>query len=153
MSVILRKAAADDAAEVAEVYLASRKEFLPYAPLAHPDEGVREWVATRLIPTGQVVVAVEDGQVAGMLVSSTARGVSWIDQLYLRPGAVGRGTGSLLLGEALHRLSRPVHLFTFQQNTAALRFYERHGFREISRSDGSENEEKCPDVLLALVGC
>ena len=34
-----------------------------------------------------------------------------------------------------------------QQNTAARMFYERHGFRVVSLSDGSNNEERCPDVL------
>jgi hypothetical protein len=32
----------------------------------------------------------------------------------------------------------------------ALSFYERHGFRAIAFSDGSANEERCPDVLYEL---
>jgi hypothetical protein len=29
-------------------------------------------------------------------------------------------------------------------------FYQRHGFRAASFSDGSVNEESCPDVLYEL---
>jgi hypothetical protein len=42
---------------------------------------------------------------------------------------------------------RPDHLdfWTFQSNTAARRFYERHGFVATDTTDG-ENEERAPDV-------
>ena len=31
-------------------------------------------------------------------------------------------------------------------NTDARRFYERHGFTAVASSDGSDNEEREPDV-------
>ena len=55
---MFRAATAADAAGVAEVYLASRKAFLPFAPLAHADADVRRWVADVLIPAGGVTVLV-----------------------------------------------------------------------------------------------
>lgn len=33
------------------------------------------------------------------------------------------------------------------QNTAARRFYERHGFVPLAYTDGADNEENRPDVL------
>jgi ribosomal protein S18 acetylase RimI-like enzyme len=60
---------------------------------------------------------------------------------------VGQGIGKLLLEGALAHLQLPVRLYTFQANTGARRFYERHGFVAIEFSDGQGNEEKCPDVL------
>ena len=47
------------------------------------------------------------------------------------------------LAKELH----PEHLdlWTFQSNTAARRFYERHGFVAIDATDG-QNEENAPDV-------
>jgi GNAT superfamily N-acetyltransferase len=76
--------------------------------------------------------------------------VSWITHLYLRPARVGRGIGSRLLGHAVGRASPPLRLYCFRQNGAARRFYERHGFVPIAFSDGSGNEERCPDVLYEL---
>ena len=43
----------------------------------------------------------------------------------------------------------PLRLWVFQKNTAALAFYRARGFREVERTDGSRNEEREPDVLLA----
>jgi GNAT superfamily N-acetyltransferase len=71
----------------------------------------------------------------------------WIDQLYLHPSAVGQGIGTLLLSHAIKELGSPIRLYTFQANTGARRFYERHGFKPIAFSDGSSNEEHCADVL------
>jgi len=66
------------------------------------------------------------------------------------PAHVGRRIGSSLLAHALLILPRPILLYTFQANTGARRFYERHGFRAIQFTDGRANEERCPDVLYEL---
>ncbi len=34
-------------------------------------------------------------------------------------------------------------------NRGAQRFYERHGFVEIGRTDGTDNEERAPDIQYA----
>lgn len=150
MNVVLREANDGDAPAVAEVLIASRQRFLPYAPMAHSPMDVRTWVSDTLIPSGRVTVACAPGAVVGVLVTSQADGAAWIDQLYLLPGVVGQGIGSLLLRHGLAGLGRPVRLSTFQANVRAHRFYERHGFRAIAFSDGSTNEEQCPDVLFEL---
>ena len=151
--IILRTATPADAEAVSEVYLASRKRFLPYAPLAHTDQEVRAWIAGSLIPAGGVSVAVLDGQIVGMLslsrdeTSGEKTAAGWIDHLYLHPKAVGQGIGTQLLALAKARLGAPIRLYTFQANQGARRFYERHGFQAIDFGDGSGNEENCPDVL------
>ncbi|AOY01619.1 GNAT family N-acetyltransferase [Jeongeupia sp. USM3] len=144
---VLRPATPDDADAVAGVYLASRKAFLAYAPLAHPDEAVRAWLRHVLLPAGGTTVAEVDGEICGFVSVSTADGVFWIDQLYVRPASVGRAIGSALLNRILDGASGPVRLHTFQANHGARRFYERFGFVAIAESDGSGNEEGCPDVL------
>jgi GNAT superfamily N-acetyltransferase len=78
-----------------------------------------------------------------MMALSKDENIGWIDQLYLRPELVGRGIGSLLLEHARAELNPPIRLYTFQQNHAAMRFYERHGFRPLSFTDGRGNEEHC----------
>jgi RimJ/RimL family protein N-acetyltransferase len=146
-SIIFRPATLSDAEAVSEVYLASRKRFLPYAPLAHTDSEVREWIAANLIPTTEVIVAIQAGQIVGMLSLSRYETTGWIEHLYLLPRAVGQGTGTQLLALAKTRLGSPIRLYTFQANAGARRFYERHGFQAIAFGDGSANEEGCPDVL------
>jgi GNAT superfamily N-acetyltransferase len=76
----------------------------------------------------------------------------WLGQFYLLPSAVGQGIGTQLLAIAKERLGSPIRLYTFQANQEARRFYERHGFRAIAFGDGSDNEERCPDILLEWSG-
>lgn len=130
--------------------MASRKTFLPFAPLAHSDMEVRQWVADVLIPSGNVTVATAVNEPIGMMALSHDEQLDWIDQLYLHPSAVGRGIGSKLLERAMQELGSLIRLYTFQANTASRRFYERHGFRSVAFSDGHANEERCPDVLYEL---
>lgn len=143
----LRPATPADAGAVADVYLASRRTFVAFAPLAHTEEEVRGWIASYLIPSGGVIVAEADGVVVGMMALSREGEIGWIDQLYLHPSVVGLGIGTRLLERAKAELGPPIRLYTFQANAGARRFYERHSFRPIAFSDGSSNEEKCPDVL------
>ena len=147
MSVVFRAATASDAGRVADVYLASRKRFLPFAPLAHSDADVRGWIADVLIPAGGVTVALDGGAIVGMMALSRDGEAGWIDQLYLDPASVARGIGAALLERAKRELGGPIRLHTFQANAGARRFYERHGFRALAFGDGSGNEERCPDVL------
>ena len=152
MNLVLRDARRGDSERVADVYLKSRRTFLDYAAMAHSEAEVRRWVATKLIPSGGVTVAIVDDQIMGMLATSRKESVSWIDQLYLLPGVVGRGIGSRLLELAMAALPAPIRLYTFQQNSGSRRFYERHGFRAIAFGDGSGIEERCPDVLYEFRG-
>lgn len=149
---MLRAAEASDASAVAAVLLESRRAFLPFAPSAHPPEEVQDWVRTMLLPAGRVVVCEIDSQIVGVLVTSENENVAWIEQLYLLPGFTGQGLGSKLLAHAHAILPRPIHLYTFQQNVGARRFYERHGYKAIRFSDGQQNEEQRPDVLYELAG-
>jgi ribosomal protein S18 acetylase RimI-like enzyme len=146
----LRPATVEDAPHISEVILSSRKAFLPYAPIVHPDAEVRQWVREVLVPSGGVTLACAGGSVVGVLVTACESNVSWVNQLYLAPSHTGQGIGTRLLAHALASLERPVRLYTFQANTRASSFYERHGFKAIAFSDGSANEERCPDVLYEL---
>jgi len=152
MNISLRPATPADAEAVADLYLASRKTFVTFAPLAHSEAEVRMWIADILIPSGNVTVTVSGEQVVGMMATAQEDGYSWIDHLYLAPAFVGRGIGSLLLAQAMQQLSPPLRLYTFQENAGARRFYERHDFQAIAFSDGQDNEEHCPDVLYEWAG-
>ena len=146
----LRIAKASDAELVLNILTSSRSAYLPYAPSAHTVSEQRNWITTQLIPTGQVVIAEHNNLAVGVMATSISDGIAWIDQLYISPGNINQGFGTKLLTHALDSLPRPIHLWTFQQNHRARRFYERHGFRAIKQTNGDDNEERCPDVLYEL---
>jgi GNAT superfamily N-acetyltransferase len=139
-----------DSKTIAAIYLASRKECIPYAPLAHSDEAVYSWVAEILIKTDHIIAASKNGEVYGFIATTSDEGCQWINHLYIHPKHCGLGIGSVLLEDALAQMPRPVYLYTFQANTGARRFYERYGFLALEFGNGSSNEEGCPDVLYAI---
>jgi len=147
MKVTLRPATAADAPRVASLLIDTRAAFMPYAPSAHPDDELREWVASHLVPSGGVTVAQAQGRVIAAMATETGDTGAWITQMAVDPSHVGRGIGAQLLAHALRSLARPIRLHTFQANAGARRFYERHGFVAIAFTDGQANEERCPDVL------
>ena len=150
MDCVLRPASGNDAPRVAQLLIETRGQFMPYAPSAHSDAEVREWVAATLVPGGGVIVAEVRGRVLAAMATARDGGCAWITQMAVDPAVVGRGLGSTLLAHALSALPRPIRLYTFQANSGARRFYERHGFAAIQFTDGQGNEEHCPDVLYEL---
>lgn len=100
----------------------------------------------QLIDHGMVWVA-DDGTVRGFL----AREGDYIHGLYVARGARGHGIGSVLIGAAKAACGR-LELYTFVANTGARRFYGRHGFVEIDRSDGADNDEGLPDIFMVWEG-
>ncbi len=95
----------------------------------------------RMIDQGWVTVAETSDGVVGFL----ALNGSDIHSLYLTVSARGQGIGTQLLDHAKARHPQ-LSLFAFQANTDACRFYERHGFAEVARSDGADNDENLPDI-------
>jgi GNAT superfamily N-acetyltransferase len=71
-----------------------------------------------------------------------------VEHLYVRPDAQRAGIGSALLEEAKRGRPNGLRLWVFQRNHAARAFYARHGFVEVRSTDGADNEEREPDVLL-----
>ena len=127
--------------EVARVLRVALDERLPWlAGLHTPDEDLR-WVRDHLLAASQVYGAIEHGKLVGFI----AFREGWIDQLYVLPEAQGRGVGTALLAVATAAWP-DLSLWTFQRNTGARRFYERHGFVAVEETDGADNEEKEPDV-------
>ena len=141
-----RIATQSDANILANLYLASRKEYISFAPLVHSDVAIQQWMHDILIPSTQVWIVEQNGVIIGMMAIAEEQSVNWVEQLYVLPKATGQGVGSLLITKA-KSLHLPIRLHTFQENLGARRFYERHGFKIIAFTDGSGNEERCPDML------
>ena len=72
-----------------------------------------------------------------------------VEHLYVRPDAQRVGIGAALLEAAKARRPAGLRLWVFQRNHGARAFYARHGFAEMELTDGADNEEREPDVLLA----
>lgn len=140
--VVIRRGRASDSDDIAEVWLRARAASVPaIPPSVHGDDEVRDWFREVVLPTREVWVACSGGQIVGLLVLAG----DWIDQLYLAPGWTGHGVGSRLLRIAKQVRPSGLQLWTFQANTGARRFYERHGFVAREETDGA-NEEGAPDV-------
>jgi len=146
--VVVRRATADDAAAVADVWLRSYKAALPGVRQAHTDDEVRGWFRDVVVPERETWVAEADGEVVGLMVLSPGD----LDQLYLDPRWRGRGVGDRLVALAKERSPGGLELWTFQVNGPACRFYERHGFVAVERTDGRANEEREPDVRYVWSG-
>lgn len=149
MQVIIRRARSADAAAAAEIYLRARRAgsaagTIP--PLAHADDEVRGWITHAVIPSLECWLAERaSGDLVGMLVLDA----EWIDQLYVDPDATRAGIGTELIAVAKRQRPERLRLWTFVSNGDAHRFYLRHGFREVERTDGSRNEEGAPDIQYA----
>ncbi|MGR3453659.1 N-acetyltransferase family protein [Pseudooceanicola sp.] len=99
--------------------------------------------ADTLIDRGWTTVAIHGGRVAGFL----AQAGEEIHALYLAPGARGLGIGTRLLGAAKAGNAR-LSLWCFQANRTAREFYRARGFHEMTRTDGTGNDEGLPDIRL-----
>ena len=149
-SGIPRRAVLEDARAVADVLIRSRRAAGDAIPAAvHSDAETREWIRTVVIPEREVwLVEDADGRPLGVLVLAE----DWVDQLYIEPAFTGKGWGSRLIQLAKSRRPAGLQLWTFATNTAAQRFYLRHGFVVAETTDGSGNEEKSPDIRFVWTG-
>jgi len=95
--------------------------------------------------TVSVVLNVDDNEIIGFLASNA----EMINQLYVHVHHQRRGIGTALLQLALERASGTLRLFTFQRNTGAQQFYERHGFQIIHR--GFEESWQLEDIEYEIV--
>lgn len=143
MAIEIRRALPADAPEVAEVFIASQAEALPFLSRLHTPDETRAFIATDVYEKCDVWVAVDAGRIVGMM----ALAGTHLDHLYLLPGEYRRGIGSMLLDKAKELSPQKLTLYAFQVNARARAFYEYHGFMATEFGDGSGNEAGEPDVL------
>ena len=139
----LRGARPEDAADVADVFLAARAGAMPYLPAVHTDEETRAWIRDVVLPGYEVVVAKAAGRLAGF----AALDGGLLGHLYVHPAFQRRGIGDALLARVKELRPGGFRLWVFQRNTGARRFYGRRGFRLVELTDGAGNEEREPDAL------
>lgn len=137
----LRPAGLSDMPVVARLNRHVRSVCLTYLPNLHTPEEDLAFFQERVFPASEVWLAEAGAELIGF---AGAR-LDWLDHLYVDPAWHGQGVGSALLS-AVRRSRTELNLWTFQNNDQARRFYERQGFRLIATTDGSGNEERCPDA-------
>ena len=128
------------------MFTASRG-LLTFLPRLHSAEEDRGFIRDHVLSRCRVTVAVREGRVVGFV----AEQPGWVEHLYVAPDAIGGGIGRALLMDTMAR-NDVLELWCFEQNHRARRFYARHGFIEVLRTDGADNEERCPDLRLRWDG-
>ena len=140
---MLRLLELDDMDQVAVVQRRSRDGALPWMKVLHTPAADRWFFRERVFKTCQLWGYFEDGELVGFIAFREC----WIDHLYVLPTSQRGGIGSALLQVAQSKM-RSLNLWTFQRNTIARRFYEKHGFLLIRQTDGAGNEEREADALF-----
>jgi GNAT superfamily N-acetyltransferase len=140
--LVLRPAEDADLDEIAAIHIAARAAA-PMPVGVHADREVRGWLARRLA-VDEVWVAELDGRVAAYARFTR----TWLDDLYVAPGAQRDGLGGALLELVKSLRPQGFGLWVFESNLPARQFYARHGLVEVERTDGSANEEREPDIRM-----
>jgi chorismate mutase/GNAT superfamily N-acetyltransferase len=144
--LVVRPGRTEDADALSDMFTATRAAAVPsMPPPVHSPAENRAWIADQLAGDGEVWVTEDDGVLVGMLLLQR----DWLHSVYVDPRHQGQGIGAVLI--ELAKTLRPdgLHLGVFQSNVGARRLYERHGFVTVGHTDGSGNDEKCPDVQMA----
>ncbi len=112
----------------------------------HPIEQQTAFFVEQVLPRHVVRVALEGEAPVGFI----AFDAESVNQLYVRVDHIGRGIGARLLKLAQEHATGGLWLYTFARNTAARRFYGRHGFIEVAY--GFEPHWQLDDVRLEWPG-
>lgn len=143
--LVIRRATADDATALADVWLSSWRATFDFPP-AHPDGDVRRWIREELLLGSETWVAA-DPEPEGRVIALLALSDTMVEQLYVAPDWIGNGVGWRLIDLAKERRPDGLELYCFAVNAAARHFYERNGFAPVAFGDGSGNMERQSDVL------
>jgi len=152
--IMVRRGVPEDLDTVAALFTEARAAAVPaMPPPVHTSAEYRAWWGRQLEGEREAWVAVEvtDGQ-EGAPVGVMLLERGWLHSLYVRAGRTGEGIGNLLLDVAQAQRPAGLQLWVFETNTAARRLYERRGFVAVEHTDGSDNEERAPDVRMMWAG-
>ncbi len=130
---------------LAEIHVLARYD-MSYLPHVHSFSGVERWMREIVLPSREAWVAESDGAA----VAYTWLHEGFLRALYVHPSYQRRGIGAELLSEVKKSAGGGFHLWLFEANDGAIRFYERHGAKLVRKTDGSGNEERLPDRLMSF---
>ena len=132
---ILRDATPDDAPAITDLIQELAQSMGETSPITR--DFVRRYLA---FPGSNILLAVEHGQIAGLLSYSIRPNLyhsgdtALIEELIVRSGWRGQGVGGMLLEALLARLKESdcveVSVTTLPDNQGAIRFYRTHGLMD-----------------------
>jgi ribosomal protein S18 acetylase RimI-like enzyme len=147
--ITIRPVGAADVAAVAELHAASWRSAYrgmlrdAYLDADVGDDRLRTWTARLANPIDSQFgfIAHSGTDPVGFVFMLGREDSTWgtlVDNLHVLPGHKGRGIGRRLLEAAAHETGRRypgerVHLFVFEKNLAARRFYASIGGREVEQ--------------------
>ena len=118
-------AAADEDAAIA-LWLRTWQQHYPDIDFAARLDWWRARWRNELVAQTQIVVAESAGAMTGFV--TVDPDTLYLDQIVVAPEAWGSGTAEALVGEAKRISPRGLDLQVNQDNTRAIRFYEKQGF-------------------------
>lgn len=125
----------------------SKEKALGFKDEIHSLEDHVHFVTNHLVKTNSVYLAVE--KLTDEVIGIIAFDSSSVNQLYIDIDFQNKQIGSALLAIALKNCKDNLQLYTFEVNAQAQSFYEKHGFKIVSRGS-CDNEENMPDILYEL---
>jgi putative acetyltransferase len=142
----IRPAREEEIEPITRLFVRSRNE-MDYLPRV-PDEHIG-LIADRIRGHEEIWVAEEAGRLLGFIGIEHSKNLDApvLERIYVEPGEQNRGVGAALLDKAKELRPQGLHLWVFQKNEGARRLYERHGFRLVKLTDGTDNMEREPDAL------
>ena len=141
----IRKATIDDLARIAEIVIFNyRLNFYPI--FKNDDYYFHELQVPTIMKQYESTIdhmwVYDDGAVKGMIKIENRE----IKKLFVEPVLQGNGIGSELLTYAVEKHNANT-LWALEKNTRAIRFYERHGFRN---STDKKLEDDTTEYLVRL---
>jgi N-acetylglutamate synthase-like GNAT family acetyltransferase len=117
----------NDAAQAYKGIIPADRWHEPYMPMDHLKEeigeGIRFWGYE------------QDGELVGVMGIQDRGEVELIRHAYVKTAKRSHGIGGLLLEHLESSTRKPILIGTWAAATWAVRFYEKHGYRKLSREE------------------
>ena len=140
--VTFEPAVADDVDDLVAIRIAAMRDSLERLGRFDPQRARDRFIAGfDPASTSHVIV---DGERVGVVVVRPDGDAWLLDHLYLLPRVQGRGIGAAVLRDVLARADAsrvPVRTGALRES-AANRFYERHGFVRVAQSEWDNHYER-----------
>lgn len=116
----------NDAAQAYKGIIPADRWHEPYMPMDHLQSEIADGVRFR---------GCDDAGLVGVMGIQDRGDVDLIRHAYVRTACRGKGIGSRLLRSLEDNSAKPILIGTWAAAAWAIRFYERHGYRVLSREE------------------